>query len=284
MPAERSAPKNQSRDHPHQKGKGRQFVLPKREDLPDQSLRKLLPNIGMRLPYKHTVFRQRRGDTRVLLAISELPTITKSKLTTSTGKEVTRVSKAEVEQTVARLFILGADFITSPGFPEDLPPPPRDIEKAIELINITASAHGSAGVGAITLLNGMRLHLIEQNELWNGALGWVEKMSLNMFAAFFLILRAARLRWHDNPAVPYDDHPALSKAIDEFNEVATGVEWGGLETAIWLRNGAMGLDPESEGNKSVAKIARMMEDLSLGVDFDVASLEESLKELDDVIL
>ncbi|KAM7213544.1 hypothetical protein V8F06_011099 [Rhypophila decipiens] len=254
----------------------------------------------MRFPYKHTVFRQRRGDNHVVLAISKLPTITKSNVTTSTGKQVTHLSKVEVEQTVSQLFVLGADLITSAGLPENLPLPPRSIETAMELLSITA---GEKGVGAITFLNALRLHLLGQIEAYNGALGWVKEMSLNMFAAFFLILRAARLRWHAKPSVPHENHPDLPKAIDSFNEVATGVEWGGMETAIWLRDGAMWLDPRTEEEKErgqgldmdggedntsktmgVEEIAEMMKALSIDFDFDVASLETSLKKLDmDVI-
>ncbi|KAM7213543.1 hypothetical protein V8F06_011098 [Rhypophila decipiens] len=182
---------------------------------------------------------QEAGDNRVLLAIQErVPGAPKK--------------RSEVEPLVARIFVHTGTF------DENHPPPPRSLAGAMRTLKLTAgkasTADGGATIGPISLLNALRLHLIAQSDFYEDhSLDWIQDMTPNMFAAFFLVLRSARLRWHRQATFPNDlkqpQPSCLPKAIDAFNEDASMVEWGGMETILWLRDGKMWLDPRTEEEK-----------------------------------
>ncbi|KAK0628334.1 hypothetical protein B0T17DRAFT_652217 [Bombardia bombarda] len=75
------------------------------------------------------------------------------------------------------------------------------------------------------------------------ALPWTAKISRSYFAAFFVALRAARLRWFKDKKDPIDIklHSALAKAIDGFTAVSN-INFGHVSVATWIRVGGFCYD------------------------------------------
>lgn len=81
-----------------------------------------------------------------------------------------------------------------------------DLEPPLALANALASvgaSHGPAAtpaaappLGALSFLNGFRRFLVETTYAGpeGEPFGWVQAVSFKLFAAFFLVVRAARLR------------------------------------------------------------------------------------------
>ncbi|KAM7195929.1 hypothetical protein V8F20_007294 [Naviculisporaceae sp. PSN 640] len=213
----------------------------------------LLPRAGMIYPFQKGIMRQGMGDTRIALALAK-----------SQGIEPRRLAKQVVERWAADLFFAAEKFLRSPLTPQLIRGPPG-LMSAVATVGATAQidAGSGASLGPLSLLFTLRGWLLgvyaptTQPAKWDGEFEWLNGISFNMFAAFFLLLRSARLRWHKNPRHPLSiaEHSVLPQAIDQFNKAAERVEWGGLEMVLWLRDGAMWLDTRQreDGKKGKGK-------------------------------
>lgn len=88
-------------------------------------------------------------------------------------------------------------------------------------------------IGPITFIN-----KVWQRILTLDATKWVRGMTIRAFSHFFMIVRAARLRWLKGPRMLYgqDQVSLLAKSIDHFEAAAEGkIQWVGAEMVKWLR-------------------------------------------------
>ncbi|KAK3898731.1 hypothetical protein C8A05DRAFT_18731 [Staphylotrichum tortipilum] len=95
---------------------------------------------------------------------------------------------------------------------------------------------------------------------------WAMGITENLFISLFLVLRAARQKWHDNPRHPLeiDKHCRIARAIDVFNRVDP-MKWNGVAVVEWIRKGGLMFQsasatpnaPQTIGDDTAAKDADM---------------------------
>ncbi|KAK4207915.1 hypothetical protein QBC37DRAFT_405760 [Rhypophila decipiens] len=177
-------------------------------------------------------------------------------------QNATQMKKKDVEPLVATIFTAAKAFLENPATPAILHPPPA-LQATISALSTDPGTGGGASLGPLSFLFGLRGFLLGKlpgNQFVGvpansaSSVSWLRKISFAVFAALFLVLRSARLRWHKDPrlSLSVDEPSALPRAIDDFNAVAERIEWGGMEMVLWLRDSEMWVDHRSEDEKDSA--------------------------------
>lgn len=167
-------------------------------------LHQLMPRDGLRYPFSGSVSKRCRYDAKILF--------------TMTGFEL--ANRKEVQSMVVGTFDVATEMVIS----GDEPDTPADLAEAgVRDVAIPGTLGGLLPVGPLVFLNELFEEIVSRE---NKKGGWVFELRFKAFAALFLILRSARLRWHLNPHMSYKigSHCALTRSIDEFNEKAGQVD------------------------------------------------------------
>lgn len=204
---------------------------------PENRLYDLVPRAGLRYPYPRTVTKRRQYDNNIMLAMA--------------GSE--GVGRRKIQSLAVQIFDIGTELIVFGDEPET---PAELVAEASEAnAIITETIGGALPIGPIIFLKDLYEEMISRGNKTKGEEnnkeGWVCELRFGQFALFLMSLRSARLRWHLNTQHPYDvnEHCALARSIDKFNEEAERVDWAGVEMVLWLTQGRMVIDKRGEGGK-----------------------------------
>ncbi|KAM7213531.1 hypothetical protein V8F06_011086 [Rhypophila decipiens] len=218
------------------------FLRPPREQT--ILLKKLLPRhgAGMLYPFPNGIMRRQIGDIQIPCAIAAALGV----------QNATQMKKKDAEPLVATIFTAAKAFLENPATPAILHPPPA-LQATISALSVTPAPAAALLSGPCPFFSASE-DFCSANCLAINLSGWLGKISFAVFAALFLVLRSARLRWHKDPrlSLSVDEPSALPRAIDDFNAVAKRIEWGGMEMVLWLRDSEMWIDHRSEDEKDSA--------------------------------